>query len=135
MNLDSVPEVEFVLFEVGAAIEKFFKDCTNMTNADFDIGEVVNSYVEYRRLGIKSLLHYDNYGTTLDDREDGRVLFSACESLYNELNYRMKTIDGNVVKAILQPDDSILIVEVHYENTYPGVSGDRGSSRKTGRFI
>jgi hypothetical protein len=133
--MDSVPEVEYVLFDIGTLISGFFIDCTKMTNADFDIGQIVSSFVEYRQSGVRSLQHYSTYGTTLDDKEDGKVLFAACEYMYNELNYRMRTITGNIVKAVLQDDDVCLIVEVHYENTYPRVGGDSRSSTKTNRFI
>lgn len=135
MNLDTVPEVQFVLFEIEELVNEFFVNCTEMKNADYDIGEVISYFVEYRKLGSRSLSHYNTYGTTLEDREDGRVLYGACEHLYNELNYLMKTIVGNVVKAMLQAGDAVLIVEVHYESTYNGISRDSGGREKTNRFI
>lgn len=103
---------KFVLIEIGDFLDDFYQNVTGMGNADFDIGQIVSGYVEYRKEGTRSLSHYSRYGTTDQDREDGEILFTACEALYNELSKLLITINGVVLKAILSENNLDMMVEI-----------------------
>lgn len=103
---------KFVLIEVGDLLDDFYQNVTGMGNADFDIGQIVSGYVEYRKEGTRSLVHYSRYGSSEQDREDGEILFTACDLLYTEFNKLLITVDGVVLKAILSENNLDMMVEI-----------------------
>lgn len=111
----------FVLFDVEETINMFFRNTSQMLNADYDIHSILADYVLYRQRGLRFLDTYENYGFSEDDREDGRILYEAVYLLYSDLDRRLTTTQTPVVRCALSENRTDLLVEVSNENTGPRI--------------
>lgn len=101
-----------VVLNVEEEVDNFDEAVQSMYNQDYDLNQIFADFVKYWPNGREALnRYYSQYGSSIEDREDGMTLYSSVINLYEKLARRLRDIPLESIQlvAFSESDRTVLV--------------------------